>query len=805
MARNSRCICSISNHTALILASLLTSTAMTFPARAQAQGEAGQTQQRGDEQMAGDIVVTAQKRAQSLSDVPISVSVIGGDEIKSGGITNIVDLAPRLPNVNMYAGGQSDIISIRGIGSGSNAGFEQAVATFVDGAYRGRSRSIRASLFDLERVEVLRGPQSTFFGNNAIAGAFNITTRKANPGDDFAGDFSALYEPDHDEYDIKGGLSVPLGETLAARIAVGKSGMEGWVRNATTDHKEPKQDDLIGRISLAWEPSGSWRTDLRIDGGRFRTKGVPFTNEITNCPPPALLGLAARGACAAYLAALGPNADTMADYRGALPETYAKTDFVEAVLSNAVELGAFSLNAVTTYFEHSFDQSISLIPISVTSPAGTGSWFEFYSGETYSQFSQDLRLQSPSDKPVRVTLGAYYLNGKLNNYIRPVPTFLPFGTFLSGLGYTATTRFAAFVSDRRTENVYSIYGVVNVDLSRVLRLNLGGRYSISDKIGHRSLVSGTTSVHPLTLDADFSGFQPASAANQPAINGVLGFQAGDFPNNRRSDKRFMPSAGIEYDVASDVMAYATYARGAKAGGWSMGTSANEFNAESVDGYEVGIKGTVLARKLFFSVAAFRSDYKDLQEAANNALPNGSFVIEVRNAARARAQGIELSLNARLSRFITLNFDGAYLDSKYVSFPNAPCNTYQSAIKPTNCTQDLSGIRRPLASTWSGAISGDIRFPVGVDYRIKFTPVLSYRSRFNMLTTIDPVTEQRGYAKVDARLGFGKEHSWEVALVGKNLTNTKDALFINTLVSSPGSSAAQISRPRSVALQASISF
>ncbi len=155
-----------------------------------------------------------------------------------------------------------------------------------------------------------------------------------------------------------------------------------------------------------------------------------------------------------------------------------------------------------------------------------------------------------------------------------------------------------------------------------------------DKEGHRSL-------HPPEPR------RPSQSASRPtlrqapriraAINGLLGFIPGDFPNTSRSDKNFMPSAGFQYEITPEISSYVSYGRGAKAGGWSIGTSANEFNDEKADAFEVGIKGDILGRRLFFSVAAFLSKYKDLQEASNNALPNGSFIILVGNVAKATAK------------------------------------------------------------------------------------------------------------------------------------------------------------------------
>ncbi|SCW94420.1 TonB-dependent Receptor Plug Domain [Sphingobium faniae] len=199
----------------------------------------------------GDIVVTAQGRSQQLRDVPVSVSVTSGDSLAQNNIVSLQELSTRLPNIRVSAGPASNILTIRGVGSGLNMGFEQSVGTFVDGVYRGRSRSTAAALFDLDRVEVLRGPQSTFFGNNVIAGALNIASRK--PSRNFGANATALYSPSDGEYSIEAGVDLPASDALSVRLAGKILGMDGYVKNIARPHYGPRNRDGLARASLRWE------------------------------------------------------------------------------------------------------------------------------------------------------------------------------------------------------------------------------------------------------------------------------------------------------------------------------------------------------------------------------------------------------------------------------------------------------------------------------------------------------------------------------------------------------------------------
>src|SRR5690606_5524568 len=192
-----------------------------------------------------EIVVTAQKRAEGLSDVPISISAVSGETIESYGQTNLESVASSIPNLKITQTAIANRIAIRGIASGDNKGFEQSVAMFVDGVYYGRDQLSRLRLVDMERVEVLRGPQPTLFGKNAIAGAVNITTR--SPTDEFEGSVSGLYEFNHKELQLTGVLSGPLREGLEARVDGYYRKMDGYFYNAKLDRDEPNVDEYYFR------------------------------------------------------------------------------------------------------------------------------------------------------------------------------------------------------------------------------------------------------------------------------------------------------------------------------------------------------------------------------------------------------------------------------------------------------------------------------------------------------------------------------------------------------------------------------
>jgi outer membrane receptor protein involved in Fe transport len=238
--------------------------------------------QYGAAQALEEVMVTAQKRSQSLQDVPISISALTGDKLNDANLTRTADLVAYVPNLTMSEAAIGTNVYIRGVGSQVNQGFEQSVATYVDGIYYGRPRQLRTPFFDLERIEVLRGPQSILFGKNAIAGALSLVTQK--PTDEFEGEVTALYEPDHNELVLSGIVSGPITETLSGRLSVRKRDMDGYIDNVTLGRDEMDSDEWVARAALAWEASERLHVDFKAELGEYDTKGRNIV--VVNEPAP---------------------------------------------------------------------------------------------------------------------------------------------------------------------------------------------------------------------------------------------------------------------------------------------------------------------------------------------------------------------------------------------------------------------------------------------------------------------------------------------------------------------------------------
>jgi iron complex outermembrane receptor protein len=749
-----------------------------------------------------EIIVTAQKRTQSLEDVPLSISVIEGDRLEQRDIRNLEELSTTTPNIKITQGGQADQLQIRGVGSGFNPGFEQAVGTFVDGLYRSRSRAVRASLFDLERVEVLKGPQSTFFGNNAIAGALNITTRK--PANTFEGNSTALYSPNDGEYNAEAGASLPISNTLSARVAGKFSGMKGYIDDSYTGKKGPHVDDKLGRVTFAWTPSEAFDAMLRSEYGDLDDQAA-FNYELLNCPPPAAFG-AAAGACARYITVAGAaNVDSQLNYNSPSGTNFFKYKYSESGLTMNAHVAGLTLTSVTGFFHHDMDTLLEATGVPLASPFNAAAVYQASAGrDKINQLSEELRLTSPTGGLIDYMAGLYYQRARTDfetvaafyqtNY-GAMPAVAPY--FPSG------SLIATDPHSRQKDETKSVFGAATVHVAESMRFNLGLRYSDVDKTFTRTNTVGTSGLLP-----NVDNFAPGPLAGQKVLVPLLRTNITSYDGLTHKDSKLMPSASVQYDVTSTSMAYLSYANGFKAGGFSFNTTATaadtgEFKAETVNSYELGLKASWLDKKLTTNLAIFHMKYNNLQETTAVVLPGSTtFVFVVSNVAASTSQGVELGVLWQPTSQLKIGTELAYLDAKYDSFNAASCTALQGVQTPVNCSQNLSGRTRAFAPRYTGSLSADYQLPVTATLRVNLGADAYYTDDFYLQANLDPYLRQDAYTKVGARLGFGTlDGTWDVSVIGKNLSDKTTTSFRQAVPGSPGSVIALPDRPRSVALQA----
>ncbi len=754
---------------------ILGTTALVAPGMAMAQDSA--PQQGGLE----EIVVTAQKRAEGLSDVPISISAITGEAIESYGQTNLESVSSSIPNLKITQTAIANRIAIRGIASGDNKGFEQSVAMFVDGIYYGRDQLSRMPLVDLQRIEVLRGPQPTLFGKNAIAGAVNIVSRR--PTKDFEGSVNASYEFEHKEKKITAVLSGPVSESIGARVVGYYRDMDGYFFNTRQNRNEPNVKEAFVRGILDFDAGGPLSADLKVEYADFKTKGQP--REVF-------------GAFGSYNTIFaGPLfVDTREDYVRADGGYVSNNTIFNAVLNANLELGDHVLTSTTGLLDYATDE---IIDVDFVAPAFLdGTSLE----EDYRQVSQELRIASPGDARFNYIAGVYYQNSKLSadDVVRFNPTFLGFGPPFNAIGDTTNDRIYS-----QQSNLYSLFAQGEFALTDSLRLTVGARFNHEKKSGSRVLTVNRGPLNTFPLPVVVGTFR-ALNIEAHAISGRL------------SENSFNPMANIQYDVTDDLMFYASFARGTKAGGFdirsnSLPTSttvarpgAFEFTDERADNYEAGFK--YKTRTLAVNLSVYRTTYKDLQTNVFD----GTLNFNVRNAAGARTQGVEADMRWAVDEHFTLSGAVAYLDFEFTNFLQGQCYFQQVSDVPGGFC-NYSGKRNALSPKWSGNLNGDFSHDIGDTVKMGVNLNADFSSGFVTAANLDPRTDQDGYVKMGARLSLGAiDDQWSIALVGRNLTNerikqTAGAVPLATTITRNTGIAynAIYDRPRNIALVVDFKF
>jgi iron complex outermembrane recepter protein len=731
----------------------------------------------------GVVTVTATKREESLQDVPISVSVVSGDDLSANAISTLEDATALIPNVTVAEGGVADSIFVRGIGSGVNLGFEQSVGTFIDGVYYGRSRSSRNPFFDLERVEVLKGPQSTLFGKNTIAGAFNITSKR--PTDTLEGRILAGYEPEYDGKAIEAIVSGPLADGVSVRVGGRYYETDGYIENTFTGANDPTREDYILRGQLLLEPTDNLEILLKAETSQYNSDGEGY--EVTRASP--LLQ--------SMVAAVDPNAEYGFNYQRSAPGTGPlfgpegeETTADNFALTINWDIGEFTLTSITSQVGYEYDAFRDTDYTSL-------SFLAQIENQEYSAFGQEIRLTSPNSEMFEYIVGAYYSSEDQRNDkfvdadFNGVPPIA--GALTGGFGVPV-----AALTGRRNQRFQqdttsgAFFGQGTFYVNDQLRLTGGLRYTEDEKDSRKELFYssiGLNDVNPLVS----------------AVYPNLGFGVVQPATDRtRSEDAVTGEAIIEYDVNDAIMVFARYSRGFKAGGFDEDNvqalaESVEFDSETVDSFEAGLKTEFAGGAGRFNANAFFNTFENLQVSTYDGI--ASFIVG--NAASAETIGIEADLAYQISNAWDFAASIGILDATYKDFPNGP------AVFGQGLVQDLSG--RPLQFAPEFTLNARTGYETAVfdGWTGRGEVSVYHNSGYEVPGDLDPFLAQDGFTKLDARLSlFSDDGNWDFALIGKNLTDEKTTQWGNDLPLSNllGNNYYQrIDPPRTVTLQAVRTF
>ncbi len=729
-----------------------------------------------------EIIVTAQQREQSLADVPISVVVIDAQVLKEQNIEKMADLQFSVPNFTMAESGIGTNVFIRGIGSGNNQGFEQSVGVYVDGIHHGRAQQARAPFFDLQRVEVLRGPQSILFGKNSVAGALNMTT--ARPTDEFEGYVELNHGFTFGETETALVLSGPISDRFRYRIAARYHELDGYIENLTLNRDEPQQEDFTLRTTFEFDFSDTMMATLKLESSKFDVVGrnIETTGEI-----PAANGFLYSqilvGAFGQDPSVLNNTIDGKRHANG----DFSNNDQFEAVLTLDWELDNHTLQTITgiSNFEFSDNCDCDFTGANI---------FTLPLEEQYDQFSQEIRLTSNTGGEFEYIVGGFYQTSDheyrdalaVNSTSVLVDllniAFAPFdllaGNIIAG---TAAPRIATVDTD-----IFSTFGQFDWHFSDSMTLQVGGRITRENKDGFRNLTITAIDGSPLSaaqaLAPDIYGqaFGIASSNLLGVFPGTAGNQLGIHPvNGSRSETVFTPDVKLYWDMSDDTMLYVSAVKGSKSGGFDFrannrGVSttmaeAFEFENETATSFEFGGKMSLLGGAAELNFAAYLTKYDDLQVS----IFDGQLGFNVGNAAEATIKGLEIDGRWQATNNLTLSGSFALTDFEFDNYTNGRCNFGQAPNGPQidDGFCDYSGQTNQLVSDWQGTFGARHVKELANGLELNTNLNVFFTDEYHASASLDPALIQDSYATVNFRIGLSNPvNGWDVALLGQNLTD-----------------------------------
>ncbi|MGI9323294.1 MAG: TonB-dependent receptor [Pseudomonadales bacterium] len=761
-----------------------------------------------------EVVVTARKKDESLTDVPIAISLTTGEEIQRNGYRDLQSIVGSIPAINLSKAGASAFINVRGVGSGENPGFEQSVGYAIDGVSVGRSRATRAGVLDLEQVEILKGPQTTYFGANTIAGVINVTTRGAELSGEVEGYAQTSYETETEEVVLEAAVNLPVSDSFALRLAARYTDSEGYLNDTGTGDKVPALEDGLYRISALWQAGDNFTARFKYNHVDLEANDGLDIQQI-NCEPlmPPTRGGPSSGNC---VQADGEPVEGRLDYHRNtdLPGSRA-LDLDMAVLDLELAIGEYSLTSVTGWYEFNNDFVIDLDLTSV--PSNTMPTIQSRFG--VSQFddaehtSQEFRLASPLGGQYEWTIGLYYqeedsvFSNVVSRGFRVPP--MPPAPAVTMPGVTGAI-------SSQTAETFSVFGTLLVQINDRMRVSFGLRHIEVDKAFKQP---------PLTLGRP----QPNGVPDARSFVTILPYA---FQYQNRSDDDLLPSVDIQYDLSDSANIYFAYKEGFKAGGYSLanpGTNTlttpagpgstdyvQTFDPEGVNAFELGLKGVFLDGRVNVNAALFHSTFEDRQVSS---LAEGAGLSQaVANAAESTSRGIEMDFTALLSDRLTLKGSFTYLDSEFDDFPNAPCYTGQTPGQ--GCVvigmdsddnditaQDLGGHETTFAPDFSGSLTLIYEQPLG-DYALTIEPNVFYSDGYALISDFNPLNVQDSFAKFNLRIGLAPgSGNWDLAFVGRNLNDEATTHFCQEALTqlSGRAVACSIDPPATYAFQGRINF
>jgi iron complex outermembrane receptor protein len=717
-----------------------------------AQVATAQQATRDETTVLGEIVVTAQKREQKLQEVPIAVSVVSGGLIESTGGYNAESLVQLVPSLNIRKTNTqlNQALFLRGVGTINFAiAAQPSVAFVLDGVVLSSAGEAFGDMYDVERIEVLRGPQGTLFGKNASAGVVNVVSKK--PGNEFGG-YVDLGWYDGNEERIKAALDAPLSDTLRTRTTVTWGKYDGYIDNISTTPAGGKQNgsDRWGIRSI-WVADPTDNVELTFIGD-YRKSDDNCCVEVLGGTPSGVNALAIEG--------LLDGTDYLkGDKARKVKQNLVMTSKEEAWGLSAqadIGLGDYTLTSITAYrtWDSTEIREGDWLDQAAAYVGNAFAQLHDYGPQTQDTFSQELRIASPAGQSFNYVAGLYYAKTNAERYFRRDDIVCRASTLpvdpTTGQTPCSTT---PGVSTIVTPSADATFGAHFTNFAAFA----DGTFNLSDSW---RLIGGLRwTQDDLSYYHDYN-FSPISG---PGIRDQAGGGTQSLSGSNKSDE-ISGRAGLQFDLNDAMMAYATYARGYKGPAYNVYFNMKPadtavIDAETADSYELGLKSTLLDGRMILNAAVFTAKYDNFQ-ANNFQTLNGTVITTLTNAGSVTTDGVEVEFQARPTDNFNVGGGVSYTDAKIDKWYTPPGET----------PKVRDGTKLPLAPEWKASLNADYRIQLA---SFDIVPSLIYAYQSEQYSDLNEPAALRlpAYGTVDMSVAFqDKDGKYQLTLVGRNLTD-----------------------------------
>jgi iron complex outermembrane receptor protein len=717
-----------------------------------------------------EVVVTAQKRTERLQDVPLAVTAVSAEDLANRQINDTNSLVQLVPSLNYQQGNNptNTTFRIRGVGTALfGQGTDSSVALVIDGVVQARQAQSFADLADIERIEVLEGPQGTLFGKNATGGVINVVT--AAPSHSFSGYTEATIAQD-DEYRLKGTITGPINDTMAYRLSGYYDNVGGWIHDIATDGQYGGNRGYGFRGKLSWDPVDQLDVLLSAD----------YRDSYQNCCHPFPISLV-NPTLAALYQPLVANADSAANEENAHSDSHSQQ--ISTSLTATYDMGFADLTAISAFQQFQLRNNVDVDGLNTPQPIFVGlqtpNYGEFdVNGGSVSlgNFTQEVRLSSKGNQRLTYVTGLYYSTLSLDRPFQFRRALCPSGVL--GQPCPGPIYQSAASSSHLSSSSIAAFGQAEYALIGDLKL-IGGLREQHDQIGVRGLT--VTPNH--AGDAVYPGYTNISGEVSDSNTATSG------------------KGGLQYEFSRNSQAYATYTRGYKGLGFNTEIAADWGHQapvlpETVNAYEVGYKGRLFNGHLSIAADVFLAKYNNLQVQANRSnFTTGTNNFVPTNAGSSDTRGVELQMTFRPVAQFSLNASVLYNEASFtmqglncpIEFQGSAPVIALGAARPVNACynpqvrnasgaivnggaiQDIDNGMLPASPRWRGTLSPRFETSLGGHFAGFVQVDVTSQSRVQMALEQDPILVQPAYTLTDLTVGVRPANErYQVSFFVKNL-------------------------------------